>query len=112
MEEQQHKYFLRIPLDLLLSREISGSAVLVYAALCDLADSIGIAEIEQEQLAQAVGMSRRQVQALIQQLVSAKLITVERTGRASCYMIWDKQATTGKDWSAIRAEIKRRRKGA
>lgn len=70
-----------IPNWLLRRTEISASAKLCYARLCQYAGRRGVCFPSQESLADEIGTNSRQIRRLLDELIKYNLITTERMGK-------------------------------
>lgn len=81
MDAQQ--YFVRVPVAVLMNKQLTRSSVLLYAILVDYADQWGVIEATIDQLSHRSGLSSATVRRSERQLVDAGLLAISRTGRAS-----------------------------
>ena len=77
------EYFVRVPVSVLMNKQLTRSSVLLYAILIDYADRFGVIVATIDQLAARTRLSAATVRRSERQLVDAGLLNVERTGRAS-----------------------------
>ena len=105
-------YYVRIPVALIRRRDISKTAVLLYAVLADRADRFGIVlGVYIEELAADLGgVDEKTVRRCERQLCDAGFIRITPTGRASIIELSGAEPFPASDFSAIRAYRAARRK--
>lgn len=103
----QQKLFLKMPLDLLLDKQLPRSAVILMTVLIDLQDQNGCVDRTIEDLCRYTGLSEKTVRRSERELCDREIITITRTGRSS--MIWISAAyRSGSGYSALISARKRR----
>lgn len=104
----QQKLFLKMPLDLLLDKQLPRSAVILMTVLIDLQDLNGCVDRTIEDLCRYTGLSEKTVRRSERELCDREIITITRTGRSS--MIWIEGAyRSGSGYSALITSARKRR---
>ena len=88
---EKSEYFVRIPIEMLLDKKLSRSALLIFAVLLDYAEpTTGTCELQISELSFRAKISPATVRRAEAQLVEQGWIEIQRTGRASFFALTEK----------------------